>query len=173
MYRDARTQSGISRDEASFKLHVAPRTLANYETGETEPPPEVVLAMAQVYRQPEMTQVYCKQNCAIGKVYSYEILNAIDTSLPAVILKLAVELEEARTVFNRLMVLTVNKQKREDFSSAEWIEFSQIVQEFLDVEHNVEVLKLAIGRIVDVAEFVEAHNKKCREHGYTKEKVAL
>jgi len=173
MYKEARKAAGLSIEEASFRLHIAPRTLCKYEAGDVVPPPEVVLEMSKVYGRPEMTQVYCKRNCAIGRAYSYEILDAIDDSLPAVILKLAVELEEARQLFNRLMIVSVNKQKREDFSQGDWAEFSQIVQEFLDVEHNVEIFKLAIGRIVDVAEFVEVHNNKCRDNGYTKKKVAL
>jgi len=171
MFKSARKATGMSIDEASFRVHVAPRTLVKYEAGETVPPPEVVLGMSRVYRKPEMTQEYCRHNCAIGRVYSYEILNAIDTSLPAVIMKLAVEMEEARQVFNRLLVITVNKQKREDFSSQEWTEFSQIVQEFLDIEHGVEILKIALGRICDVSVLVEQHNQKCWEKGYVKKEI--
>jgi len=35
--------------------------------------------------------------------------------------------------------------------------------------HRGEVLKLALGHMVDVAEMIEAHNRKCREKGYVKE----
>lgn len=170
MYKDARKQANLPIEEAAFRVHVAPRTLSKYEAGETVPPPEVVLAMSREYRQPEMTLTYCRQNCAIGKAYGYEVLNAVDTSMVTVLAKLMDEMDEARGLLGRAMALAINRMEREAFTDGEWREFSGAVLEFLDVEHNIEVLKLALGRICDVSELIEMHNKKCRDSGYTKEK---
>ncbi|AVX31838.1 helix-turn-helix protein [Carboxydocella thermautotrophica] len=173
MYMQAREAAGLTQKEAAERLHIGIRTLRAYELGDVVPNPEIVLGMARFYRQPELTMRYCRRVCAIGRAYSYEVLDAVNTDLAHVVLKLSEELEEAREVMAKALRLVVNKKKRDDFQDKEWQEFRKVVQEFLDVEHSIEVLKLALGRMVDVAELVDAHNKKCRERGYVKEKAAL
>lgn len=66
MYRAARKAAELSIEEASFRLHIAPRTLCKYEAGETVPPPEVVLVMSRLYKIPWLTQHYCREFCAKG-----------------------------------------------------------------------------------------------------------
>jgi len=166
MYMHARKEANLSREEAAFKLHVGTRTLAKYEAGETVPPPEVVLAMSRLYKIPWLTQHYCKQNCAIGKAYSYEVLNAVNLDLASVILKLTGEMKEAEAVLAKMLELAVNKNSRSDFSDQEWAEFVKCLHEFIDVEHNVETLKISLGQWVDVSELVKEHNDKCYRHGY-------
>lgn len=172
MYKKGRKSANLTIEEAAFRLHVAPRTLCKYEAGDTAPSPEVVLGMAREYVKPELTLHYCRQNCAIGKAYGYEVLDAVDTSPVTVLAKLMVELEEARGMLNKAMALIINKQSKQCFADAEWMEFKEAMLEFMDVEHNVEVLKIALGNMCDVSELVEAHNKKCRDSGYVKEKAA-
>lgn len=168
MYRDARKRVGLSIEAASEQLHVAPRTLLNYEHGDSVPPPEVVLAMSRLYRVPWMTQVYCRERCAIGAAYSYEVLNAVNTDPPSVMLKLVGEMAEAQAVLQRMLGIAVNKNAREDFSREEWGEFVSCLHEFLDVEHNIETLKISLGRWCDVSELVAQHNDKCWKRGYVK-----
>lgn len=172
MYKEARKSANLTIEEAAFRLHIAPRTLCKYEAGDTVPPPEVVLSMSREYTMPELTLHYCRQHCAIGKAYGYEVLDAIDTSPVTVLAKLMGELEEARGMLDKAMALIINKRTKRCFTEAEWTEFKAAILEFLDVEHNVEVLKLALGRMCDVSELVELHNKKCRQNGYVKEKAA-
>ncbi len=173
-YKEARKKAGLSLEEAAFRIHVGTRTLSKYEAGENVPPPEVVLAMSRLYREPWMTQLYCRRDCAIGQAYSYEVLDRVNLDPASILLKLVGELKEAEAVLGRLLELAVNKNAREDFSQAEWAEFVAKLQEFLDVEHNIEVLKISLGRWCDVSELIEAHNRKCRERGYvSKEQAAL
>ena len=177
MYRDAREQVEISREEAAFRLHIGSRTLANYEAEQTIPAPDVVLGMSKLYRMPEITHIYCHEYCAIGQAYSYETLTAIDMGLPAVILKLVSEMREAQAVLNTLIDITVNKRARVDFTESEWSNFCQALQELFDVEHNIEILKLALGKMSGaeetVVELISGHNQKCEVRGYTKRKRPL
>ena len=170
MYKTSRKSANLSIEESAFRLHIAPRTLCKYEAGETVPGPEVVLAMSREYGKPEMTLTYCRENCAIGRAYGYEVLNGVDTSLVTVLAKLGGEIDEARGLLGRAMSLAINRMERDCFTDGEWGEFSGAVLEFMDVEHNIEVLKLALGKMCDVSELVEQHNKKCRDSGYTKQK---
>lgn len=176
MYRDAREATGMSREEAAFRLHVGTRTLAYYEAQERLPGPDVVLEMCREYNQPDLTLRYCRECCPIGRTYSYEMLNNIDASLPAVIIKLISELREAMSAVDALLELTVNKRTKADFTEMEWAQFIDAVQEFLDVEHNIEVLKLAIeGLTIEptlVPELIAQHNQKCRDHGYVRKEKA-
>lgn len=167
MYRSARKLSGISIEEAAFRLHIAPRTLCKYEAGETTPPPEVVLEMSSIYGQSEMTQRYCRE-CPIGRKYSYEVLNNVNMDPASVLMKLASEYREAGQVLDRLQEVTVNKNRREDFTDLEWQEYVQGLHELLDLEHNIECLKLTLGKWCDISELVEQHNNKCLERGYIK-----
>lgn len=167
MYRSARKLSGKSIEEAAFRLHIAPRTLCKYEAGETTPPPEVVLGMSQLYKQPDMTLKYCRE-CPIGEAYGYEVLNNVNLDPATVLLKFIGEYREVGELLDRLLELTVNKNERQDFSSDEWQEYIQGLQELLDLEHNIECLKMSLAKWCDVTELVEQHNMKCLQKGYIK-----
>lgn len=171
MYRDAREQAGMSREEAAFRLHIGTRTLAYYEAGERAPGPDVVLEMSREYRLPDLTLKYCREYCSIGQVYSYESLDNVDTSLPAIILKLIEETEEAREMLNRLMKTVINKRTRKDYNESDWRELQEAVLEFIDVEHAIEVLKISLGNLIDIPNLIAMHNQKCHDHGYVKEKA--
>ncbi|MBE3586538.1 MAG: helix-turn-helix domain-containing protein [Thermoanaerobacter sp.] len=173
MYMEAREAAGMTQKEAAERLHIGIRTLRAYELGDVVPSPEIVLEMSRIYRRPDLTMRYCRGVCAIGRAYSYEVLDAVNIDLAHIVLKLSEELEEARAMLNKAMRLVINKQSRSDFTEQEWREFEQAMHEFLDAEHAVEVLKIALGRMTDVSGLVEAHNKKCRERGYVKKKAAV
>jgi transcriptional regulator with XRE-family HTH domain len=168
MYREGRKQTGLSIEEAAWRLHIAPRTLIKYEAGETVPPPEVVLEMSREYHIPWLTQVYCREHCAIGAAYSYEVLNGINLDIQSVILSLRQEAEEAMAVLGDLEKLSRNKRCCEDFNDADWNEFVKALQEWLDLEHNIECIKISLGTWTDVSELVKQHNTKCEERGYVK-----
>ena len=171
-YKAARKRAGLSIEEAAFRLHIAPRTLQNYENI-TTPPADVVLGMSREYRAPELTNSYGREVCAIGRAFSYEVLDNVDSSLPCVILKLISEMEEAQKAMNKLIWLSVNKKTRSDFTETEWAEFTEALQVFFDVEHNIEVLKLTLAKMTDVSELIHQHNQKCLQRGYTKRKTAI
>ncbi len=169
MYKSARKRQGLSTEEAAFRLHIATRTLVNYESHLRVPPPDVVMEMSREYLMPEMTQRYCRECCPIGQVYSYEVLTTIDMGLAAVMLKLRSELMEVKDVLNTLLDITVNKRTRSDFSDEEWDLYCRGLHELLDVEHNIEILKLSLGQMLGpdpVVALVAEHNQKCRDRGY-------
>lgn len=173
MYKNARKKAGLSIEEAAYKLNVATRTLSNYECGQTVPPSEVVLAMSRVYGEPFVTQLYCKECCAIGKAYSYEVLNNVNLSLESVLISLQEELEEAIEVLPTLLKLVRNKRCKEDFNQEEWREVIRSLHEWLDLEHNIVCLKIAFNKFSDVSLFIQQHNSKCIQRNYVNKKRAL
>lgn len=172
MLRDARRKANLSIEAAADELHIAARTLVNYESGASIPPPEVVLAMTRLYSDPWLAPHYCRHSCAIGQAYGYAVLDAAKTDPASVMLKLAEELTEAQGVLHQLLRLTVNRNSRADFRPEEWTGFAACLHEFLDVEHTIAVLKVSLGQWFDVADLVQEHNDKCVRHGYCTEEVA-
>lgn len=73
IYREAREKynennpNPLNREDAADKLHVSVATLGRYETGESEPNPEVVYGMSKVYGNPVLRRKYCSECCLIGK----------------------------------------------------------------------------------------------------------
>lgn len=173
MYRDARKKMGMSIEEASFQLHISAKTLQNYEHGASTPPPEVVLAMSKLYKEPWMTQLYCKQDCAIGHAYSYDVLDQVNLDIASILLKLVGEMREADEVLGRMLELAVNKNARADYTQAEWDEFTDLLDEFMDVEHAIEILKISLDHWCDVSKLVRKHNNKCVQRGYATQKGGI
>lgn len=57
-----------SREKAAEMLGISTSSLANYELGITKTVPvDVVVMMADLYNAPELRNLYCKNECPIGK----------------------------------------------------------------------------------------------------------
>jgi transcriptional regulator with XRE-family HTH domain len=173
MYKDARKAAGLSIDEAAFRVNVASRTLCNYESGKNTPEPDVVLGMSREYRKPEMIQEYCRENCAIGRTYGYEVLNAIDTNPSAVLMKLLNKLEDSHPELKSLARILVNKRTRDDFTDCEWVDLSGAAQKLFDIEHNISILRMVFVALDQKAaeELVAEHNQKCWQKGYARKET--
>ncbi len=168
MYKEARKMAGFSTEEAALRTNVAVRTLMKYESGDIKPSPDIVLKMAKMYKQPWLTQHYCKQ-CEIGQAYSYEVLNNVDLSISGILMSLQDEMEEAIKVFPKMRKVVRNKNVREDFTEDEWNDFIISMGEWIDLEHNIECLKIAFNKFMDVAELIKIHNEKCIKKHYVLE----
>lgn len=166
MFKDARLKTGLTIEEAAARNYVSPRALINYEQDKTVPGPDVALQMSKVYKDPWLTQRYCKDCCAIGQAYSYEILDNVNLDPASVLLKLVGEMQEAQAVLTSMLCIAVNKNEKEDFKEGEWEEFVSYLHEFLDVEHNVEILKISLNKWCDMADLIAEHNQKCKQRGY-------
>lgn len=74
VYREARERAAIynealrSRAGAAELLGVSMSTLTDYERGVTKVVPvDSVVQMAELYKCPELENIYCKQECPIGR----------------------------------------------------------------------------------------------------------
>jgi hypothetical protein len=76
-------------------------------------------------------------------------------------IKIREETIEAMDAINLLKRICINKKSREDFTPTEWKSFKFAFQNLLDVEHNLEMLKLALAEWVDIPEEIHIHNDKC------------
>ena len=67
-----------SREMAAELLGFSTSTLANYELGVTKNvPPDSVVMMSDLYKQPELKNYYCKHECPIGKNFPLAVKEMI------------------------------------------------------------------------------------------------
>jgi transcriptional regulator with XRE-family HTH domain len=166
--KEARIKAGATVEALAVKVGYSARQLRRIETGDCSPAPLLAVQAARILNAPELTLFYCRKQCAIGQRYSYEILNNIDDSPVAGLTKLR---EEGQEVFNRLdrmMQVILNKRSREDLTPAEMTDLTEGALELADLEHTIEVIKLELGRFLDVADVVHKHNAKCCQRGYVR-----
>lgn len=150
MLRAARNAAGLSREEAAHRLYVGSRTLADYELGRTVAPPDVVMRMAEVYRQPELTADYCAKICPIGQVLAH----SLDRSEFAIsVLRLLKEFDDVKKLLNDLTRIAADGQ----VNAHEMDEFKEIMREMIELERQIEELKFfALRQGVDVKEIMPA-----------------
>lgn len=153
MFKEARKQAGLSIEAAAFRLHIGSRTLINYENCHTLVPPEIVLKMAEIYREPTLTARYCAENCPIGQAYSQpvEIKNLAES-----VLALIKEYNDVREIRDSLIELAADGIISED----ELPEFRKILDELLDLEQKIEALKLWAASYLPIGEMIRRRKEK-------------
>ena len=150
MLKAARNAAGLSREEAAHHLYIGTRTLADYESGRTVAPPDVVMRMAEVYRQPELTADYCAKVCPIGQVLAH----SLDRSEFAIsVLRLLKEFDDVKKLLNDLTRIAADGQ----VNAHEMDEFREIMREMIELERQIGELKFfALRQGVDVKEIMPA-----------------
>ena len=148
MLRTARNNAGLSREEAAHRLYVGTRTLADYESGRTIAPPEVVMKMAEVYREPALPADYCAILCPIGQVLAH----SLDRSEFAVtVLRLLKEFTDVEHLRDSLIHIASDGR----VNPHEVDEFREIMREMIELERQIEELKFfALRQGVDVKEIM-------------------
>lgn len=178
-YETPRHARGLSRNDVALLLadrymKIGSESLGCYERGVRDPSPDVLIELAEIYKEPFMTQKYCKYKCTIGKAYSYEILDGLNLdNISNIALKLLEEHRESQNVLNDVLGLIVNKESSKDFTEVERDKLKEYVHELLDTEHTIEIFKIALNKFLDMKEVIREHNEKCIDKGYTNKKSPL
>lgn len=148
MLKTARNAAKLSREEAAHRLYIGTRTLADYESGRTIAPPDVVMRMAEVYRQPELTADYCAKVCPIGQVLAH----SLDRSEFAIsVLRLLKEFDDVKKLLNDLTRIAADGQ----VNAHEMDEFREIMREMIELERQIGELKFfALRQGIDVKEIM-------------------
>jgi len=140
MYKQARKQARLSIEEAAFQLHIAPRTLCKYESGELRVPPETAIRMGHVYNMPELPLNHCAKHCAIGRIYHpvFELGNVATGTLQL--------MRELRDVNERMGAL-VNIAADGHISPEELPELETILQELAELGEAIERMRLLAKKV--------------------------
>jgi len=144
MYRRAREKANLSREEAAFRANIGTRTLAKYEAGETTPPADVVLRLAEVYNDLDLISAYCSRECAIGRVFRPKVKTA---DIAVSTLRLLAELKDVNDTIDRLVQIVSDGH----VSTAEMDDFRTILIELCDLHREIERMKMVASQYMPLA----------------------
>ena len=135
-YQLSRERAGLTREAAAERLaFITAARIEKIESERSDPHPEEVLAMAEVYGDPMLRNNYCTQECPIGRKY---VPRAEEKSISQITLEMIVTLNELMRDRDRLMEITVDGTVSEE----EETDFHKIRENLVRMSAAIESLKL-------------------------------
>ena len=142
IYQRTRENLDLTREEASELLvTMAPERIEKIENERTMPHPDEVLLMAQTYKQPNLCNFYCANQCPIGQQYVPEIKIK---DLSQIVLEMLASLNSMQKKKERLIEITVDGH----ISGDELGDFIFIQEELEKISIAVETLQLWSERML-------------------------
>ena len=142
IYQKLREENDLTREKAAELLEfISEDRLERIENEKSEPAPEDVIRMAEVYKAPELCNYYCSHECPIGRK-SFHRIEA--TELPAIILETVASLNAVYPLTNRLIEISRDGRLSEDESP----DFSNIQENLEKVSLAIEALQLWVEKEV-------------------------
>ena len=166
--QEARKEGGLTQADAAQRMFLGVRQYQRLEYGEQEMSPQEVVRLAEILNCHTLTMLYCRNNCAVGRQYSYAVLNNVDRSPQNILLKLYQVYQDAGEAIRCLLSTVINKQERSDFTDGEGQGLTRAMHDLFDLEHTIETLKIELGerQWCDIPQLVSEHNSKCYDRGY-------
>ena len=155
IYQRTREGLDLTREQASeLMVTMSPERIEKIENERSMPHPDEVLLMSDQYKQPDLCNYYCANQCPIGAQYVPEIKIK---DLSQIVLETIASLNAMQKKKDRLMEITVDGQITDD----ELEDFVHIQQELEKISVAVETLQLWCERMLDTGaidrEQYEAH----------------
>ena len=158
IYHRTRESLQLTREAASDLLEViSPERIEKIENERSLPHPDEVLIMAEKYKQPNLCNYYCANECPIGQQYVPEIKIK---DLSQIVLETVASLNSLNKQKERLIEITVDGKITGD----ELEDFIYIQEELEKISIAVETLQLwsekmlATG-VIDIEQYNAYKNK--------------
>ena len=146
IYQQLREEDNLTREKAAELLEfISEDRLERIENEKSQPAPEDVIRMAQVYNAPELCNYYCSHQCPIGQKYVPPVKM---TELPAIILETVAALNTVYPLTNRLIEISRDGKITKD----EIPDFSNIQDNLEKVSRAIEALQLWVEKEVPLKE---------------------
>ena len=158
IYHRTREELQLTRETASELLEsIAPERIEKIENERSLPHPDEVLIMAEKYKQPDLCNYYCANQCPIGQQYVPEVKIK---DLSQIVLEMLASLNSLNKQRERLIEITVDGK----ISGDEIKDFIFIQEELERISIAVETLQLWSERmiatgVIDEAQY-NAHKNK-------------
>ena len=155
IYQRTREGLELTREQASeLMVTMSPERIEKIENERSMPHQDEVLLMSDQYKQPDLCNYYCANQCPIGAQYVPEIKIK---DLSQIVLETIASLNAMQKKKDRLIEITVDGEITDD----ELEDFVQIQQELEKISVAVETLQLWCERMLDTGaidrEQYEAH----------------
>ncbi len=132
----SREAAGFTREKASEAMeYISEDRIDKIERGVLEPRPEEIITMSECYKDPELCNYYCSNECPIGHKYVPEIKLK---ELSQITLEMLAALNSVEKEKNRLIEITVDGVISED----EKTDFTKIKSELDQIALSVSSLKM-------------------------------
>ena len=158
VYQLAREKLGYSREKAAEETELEPFKIERIENEKIQADPWDVVAMATAYKEPQLCNHFCANECPIGMKYVPEIKIK---DLSQVVLEMLASLNSMKKSQERLIEITADGVIEND----ELEDFINIQKELERISITVETLQLwteqmlATGKI-DVKQYKELTKRK-------------
>lgn len=159
IYHKTREALDLTREEASDLLEsISPERIEKIENERSLPHPDEVLVMADKYKQPNLCNYYCANQCPIGQQYVPEIKVK---DLSQIVLEMLASLNSMTKQKERFIEITVDGKITGD----ELEDFIYIQEELERISIAVETLQLWSERmlatgVIDAEQYRAFKNKK-------------
>lgn len=136
IYQRRREELGLTREAASERLHgLSQEKIERIENERTVPQPDEVLIMSEGYKDPQLCNYYCANECPIGKQYVPEVKIR---DLSQIVLEMLASLNMVRKKQERLIEITADGIIDGD----EIADFVHIQEDLEKISITVETLQL-------------------------------
>ena len=158
IYHKTRESLNLTREAAAELMEtISPERIEKIENERSLPHPDEVLLMAEKYKQPNLCNYYCANQCPIGQQYVPEIKIK---DLSQIVLEMLASLNSMSKQKERLIEITVDGKITGD----ELEDFIYIQEELERISIAVETLQLWSERMLATgvidAEQYSAHKNK-------------
>ena len=126
-----------SRESAAEYFGISVSSLANYERGNTVPPLDLIMMMADAYEAPQLKNLYCLEQCPLGKG---QPVSAEIKTLEAVTVGIIAKLDEKDIEKMRRELLNIAEDGR--ISPDEEKEFAAVSNELDRLAVSISELRL-------------------------------
>ncbi len=157
IYQLTREALDLTREEASeILVTLAPERIEKIENERSLPHPDEVLLMSDTYKQPNLCNYYCANQCPIGAQYVPEVKVK---ELSQIVLETLASLNSVQKKKERLIEITVDGQITGD----ELADFVFIQEELEKISIAVETLQLWCERMLDTGAIDHAQYEAIKE----------
>ncbi len=144
IYQLTREGMDLTREEASdLLITMSPERIEKIESERSMPHPDEVLLMSDAYKQPNLCNFYCANQCPIGQQYVPEVKIK---DLSQIVLETLASLNTMQQKKDRLIEITVDGH----ISGDELADFVHIQEELEKISVAVETLQLWCERMLDI-----------------------
>ena len=142
IYQINRENLDLTREKASELLEsITADRIEKIESGRSLPHPDEILTMAEKYKNPNLCNHYCSQECPIGIQYVPKIESKI---LSQIVLEMLASLNSIDKKKNRLIEITADGEVSDD----ELKDFVMIQEELEQISMTVESLQLWVENMI-------------------------
>lgn len=142
IYQISREELELTREKASDLMeYISPDRIEKIESEKSLPHPDEIVAMAKVYKKPELKNYYCTHECPIGQIDVPEIQMK---DLSQIVLEMLATLNQVEKQKNRLIEITADGEITDD----EFSDFAEIRKMLSKVSATVDSLTLWVEKSI-------------------------